>query len=125
MNRTLLGSILDKVKETPDSLDDHVAASMVRGEDGQAMIDNDGVSSRIYYRHVKYVNWTLAVVVPDEVIFHKGQTLNTIILLMMLFGMLAVYFICRHMIRQTTQPLHRFALSAGEVAKGNFPVAVA
>lgn len=119
-NRTLLGSILDKVKETPDSLDDHVAASMVRGEDGQAMIDNDGVSSRIYYRHVKYVNWTLAVVVPDEVIFHKGRTLNTIILLMMLFGMLAVYFICRHMIRQTTQPLHRFALSAGEVAKGNF-----
>lgn len=119
-SRTLLASILDKTKETPDSLDDRVVASMVRGEDGEAMMEVDGVKSWIYYRTLKDVNWTLAIVVPEEVIFHKGRILNTIIILTMLFGMLAIYFICRHMIRQTTQPLHRFALSAGEVAKGNF-----
>ena len=32
-----------------------------------------------------------------------GMT-NTIILLTLLFGLLAIYFICRHMIRQTSQP---------------------
>jgi sigma-B regulation protein RsbU (phosphoserine phosphatase) len=34
--------------------------------------------------------------------------------------MLAIYFISRQMIKKTTQPLHFFALSAEEVAKGNF-----
>lgn len=119
-SRTLLASIVDKTKETPDSLDDRVVARMVRGEDGEAMMEVDGVRSWIYYRTLKHVGWTLAIVVPEEVIFHKGRMLNTILMLAMLLGMFAIYFICRHMIRQTTQPLHRFALSAGEVAKGNF-----
>ena len=118
--RTLKMSFLDQTKETPDSLDDRVVARMVSGENGEAMMAVDGVPSWIYYRTIKYVNWTLVIVVPEEVIFHSGHVLNTIILLMMVFGMVAIYFICRQMIHQMTKPLHRFALSADEIALGNF-----
>lgn len=110
------GSIFEQTKETPDS----VVAKMVKGENGEAMMDIDGVHSWVYYRTVKYVNWTMVIVVPEEMIFHRGRMLNTIILLTMLFGLLAIYFICRHMIKETTMPLHRIAMSADQVALGNF-----
>ena len=118
--RILNTSFLDLTKETPDTLDDRVVAKMVQGENGEAMLDVDGVHSWVYYRTIKYVDWTIVIVVPKEVIFHNGLILNTIILLTMLFGLVAIFFICRHMIRQTTRPLHSFALSADEVALGNF-----
>jgi sigma-B regulation protein RsbU (phosphoserine phosphatase) len=118
--RVLTTSFLDQTKETPDTLDDRVVAKMVQGENGEAMMDVDGMHSWIYYRTIKYVDWTIVIVVPKEVIFHNGRMLNTIILLTMVFGLVAVFFICRHMIRQTTRPLHSFALSADEVALGNF-----
>lgn len=113
-------NFLEQTKETPDSLDDRVVARMVNGENGEAMVDIDGVHSWVYYRTIKYVNWTLVIVVPENVIFHNGRTLNTIILLIMLVGLVAIYFICSHLVKQTTGPLHRFAMSADQVALGNF-----
>ena len=104
-NRTVNTSILEQTKETPDSLDDSVVAKMVRGENGEAMVDVDGVPSWIYYRTIKYVNWTMVIVVPEEVIFHNGRMLNTIILAVMLIGLLAIYFFCRRMIRDITTPV--------------------
>lgn len=118
--RTLTTSFLDQTKETPDSIDDRVVARMVKGENGEAMMDDNGVYSWVYYRTLRYVNWTMVIVVPEDAIYHNGRMLNTIILLIVLFGLLAIYFICRHMIKKITMPLHYFALSAEEVAKGNF-----
>ena len=118
--RTLKVSFLDQTKETPDSLDDRVVAKMVNGENGEAMMDVDGVHSWIYYRTLPHVNWTMVIVVPKEVIFHNGFVLNTIILLIMIIGIIVISFVCYRMIRQMTQPLRRFALSADQVAMGNF-----
>jgi len=46
--------------------------------------------------------------------------LNIIILTVMLIGLVAIYLFCRQQIKKVTSPLHRFARSAEEVAKGNF-----
>lgn len=118
--RVLTTSFLEQTKEPLDTLDDRMVAKMVRGKDGETMMDVDGVHSWIYYCTIRYVGWTIVIVVPEVVIFHNGMMLNTIILVTMLFGLVAIFFICRHMVRQTTKPLHSFALSANEVALGNF-----
>ena len=60
------------------------------------------------------------MVVPENLIQRHGRMLNTIILLVMLIGLAAIYLFCRQQIRKVTSPLHRFARSAEEVAKGNF-----
>ena len=119
-SRMLNESFVEQTKQTPDTLDDRVVAKMVKGERGEAMMNVDGVHSWIYYRTIKYVDWTMVIVVPEEVIFYNGQILNTIILLTMLIGLVAIYFICRHLVKQTTKPLHLFAMSADQVALGNF-----
>ena len=103
--RVMTVNFLEQTKETPDSLDDRVVARIVKGENGEAMMDVDGVHSWIYYRTIEHVNWTMVIVVPEEVIFHKGKMLNTIILLTVLFGLLTIWFICRHMIREITSPV--------------------
>ena len=99
---------------------DQAMAGLVKDERGSAMVDVDGVASWIYYRTVKHMDWTIAIVVPQEVIFRNGRILNTIILMVVLLGLFALYFICQRMISRTTRPLHSIALSAEEVSKGNF-----
>ena len=118
--RMMNSNIHEVSRLTNSKTDDDLVKRMMREEKGSTMLEIDGVPSWIYYRKVKHMDWVIAIVVPKEVIFRNGRTLNTIILLMMLIGMIAIYFICHHMIRQTTQPLHKFALSADEVALGNF-----
>ena len=80
----------------------------------------DGVPSWVCYRTVKYAEWTIMMVVPEDLIQRHGRMLNIIILAAMLIGLAAIYFFCRQQIRKVTSPLHRFARSAEEVAKGNF-----
>ena len=91
-----------------------------KGKEGTVSAIVDGVPSWIFYHHLKNVEWTVMMVVPENLIQRHGRMLNTIILLVMLIGLAAIYLFCRQQIRKVTSPLHRFARSAEEVAKGNF-----
>ena len=103
--RILNTNFYDEAKLTINKIDDKVVAQMMKGEKGSAMVEIDGVPSWIYFRTVKHMNWIIAIVVPREVIMHNGRILNTIILLTVLLGLLAIYFICRHMIKEITSPV--------------------
>jgi sigma-B regulation protein RsbU (phosphoserine phosphatase) len=100
-----------------DTLDADVT---FKGKQGTVSAIIDGVPSWVFYRAVKYVEWTVMMVVPEDLIQRHGRMLNTTILLAMLIGLAAIYLFCRQQIRKVTSPLHRFASSAEEVAKGNF-----
>ncbi|MCR5239610.1 MAG: SpoIIE family protein phosphatase [Prevotella sp.] len=107
----------DKDRMLRDTLDAHVT---FKGKQGTVSAIIDGVPSWVFYRAVKYVEWTVMMVVPEDLIQRHGRMLNIIILAAMLIGLAAIYFFCRQQIRKVTSPLHRFARSAEEVAKGNF-----
>lgn len=78
--------------------------SIMPDEIGSATAVIDGVPSWIYYRKIKYVNWTMAVVVPDDVILFNGRMLNIIILSVMIMGLLAIYLFCRLQIKDIADP---------------------
>ena len=107
----------DRDRMLKDTLDAKVT---FKGKEGTVSAIVDGVPSWIFYHHLKYVEWTVMMVVPENLIQRHGRMLNTIILLIMLIGLAAIYLFCRQQIRKVTSPLHRFARSAEEVAKGNF-----
>ena len=81
------------------------ADTIMTDEIGSATAVIDGVPSWIYYRKIKYVNWTMAVVVPDDVIMFNGRMLNIIILLTMVLGLLAIYLFCCHQIKEIADPI--------------------
>lgn len=104
-DRILNGNFIVESKNTSNTTDDRVMESMMKGEQGTAMMEIDGVPSWIYYRTVKHRDWVIAIVVPKEVIFHNGRMLNAIILFIVLLGLLALYFINRHLIKEITSPV--------------------
>ena len=102
--RIVSKNFVEEVKETPDTLDDHVLASMMQNPEGSAMVKIDGVPSWIYYQNIKQRRMIGAIVVPEEVIFHNGRRLNIIILLTMILGLLAIYLFCRRQIKDIADP---------------------
>ena len=80
------------------------ANTIMPDEIGSATAVIDGVPSWIYYRRIKYVDWTMAVVVPDDIILFKGRMLNIIILLTMIVGMIVIYLFCRRQIKSIADP---------------------
>ena len=107
----------DKERMLKDTLDANVT---LKGMQGAVSAVVDGVPSWVCYRTVKFAEWTIMMVVPEDLIQRHGRMLNIIILAVMLIGLAAIYLFCRQQIRKVTSPLHRFVRSAEEVAKGNF-----
>ena len=102
--RIVSKNFVKEVRETPDTLDDHVLKSMMESQEGSAMVNIDGVPSWIYYQNIKQRSMIGAIVVPEEVIFHHGRRLNIIILLTMVVGLLAIYLFCRRQIKGIADP---------------------
>ena len=71
---------------------------------GTCVTEVDGVKSRLYYRSFKYVNWTMVIVAPEDVILAKAKILNIIILAVMIMGLLAIYLFCRRQIKEIADP---------------------
>ena len=81
---------------------------------GTCVTEVNGVKSRLYYRSFKYVNWTMVIVTPEDVILAHAKILNIIILLVMLLGLLAIYLFCRRQIKDIADP---FALQKASLER--------
>ena len=71
---------------------------------GTCVTEVDGVKSLLYYRSLKYMNWTMVIVSPLDVILANARVLNIIILLVMVLGLLAIYLFCRRQIKEIADP---------------------
>jgi len=83
---------------------DKNVGKMMLAHRGTCVTEVDGVKSRLYYRSFKYVNWTMVIVAPQDVIMAKAKVLNIIILLVMVLGLLAIYLFCRRQIKEIADP---------------------
>ena len=92
----------DKARMLSDTL---AVKDIIKGSKGSAMVTIDGVKSWLYYRHVKHTDWTMAIVVPEDVILSNARGLNLIILLAMIIGLVAIYLFCRHQIKEIADPI--------------------
>ena len=121
-NRVLKLNILDVTAETPDTLDDAMARKMMAGGSGIERFMNDGIDSWVFYSFVKYADWTIAIVVPDEIIYYNGNVLASIILAVLFLGLLLIYYLCHRFLIINLKPLTRFVTAANQVAQGHFDV---
>ena len=71
---------------------------------GTCVTEIDGVKSRLYYRTYNKVGWTMVIVVPEDAILSQGRSLNIIIILTMIIGLLAIYLFCRRQIKEIADP---------------------
>jgi sigma-B regulation protein RsbU (phosphoserine phosphatase) len=83
---------------------DKNVGKMMLAHRGTCVTEVDGVKSRLYYRSFNYVNWTMVIVTPEEVILTKARILNIIILSVMAIGLLVIYLFCRRQIKGIADP---------------------
>ena len=121
-SRVLEMKLQDVTAETPDLKDDAMVRSMMDEESGVGRLMNGDIDSWVFYSFVKYAEWTVVIVVPDEIIYHNGNELARIIMMVFLVGLVIIYILCHQFLKRNLKPLKRFVTAADQVAQGNFDV---
>ena len=121
-NFVLKKKFQDLCAETPDKRDDEVFRRIMNEESGMSFFERNGEIFWIFYSFVKYAEWTVVILVPDEIIFHNGNELTIILLIIFLLGLSLIYFLCHRFLIINMRTLTRFVDAANQVSHGNFNV---
>ena len=120
--RVLKTKIQDIAMANNDAKGMAVAKKMMNKESGKAELSNDGVSSWVFYSYVKYADWTVVVIVPDAIIYHNGNMLASMILVVLLVGALLIFWATNRFLIRHLRPLGRLVDAVDQVSKGDFNV---
>lgn len=93
---------------------------MLEGLSGRETVVIDGRKCIVYFAPIHRVGWSMGVVVEQDTVRAPGLIIGSIILFLILLGLLAIALISRSTIKRQIKPLKHLALSAEEVAQGNF-----
>ena len=115
-------------KLTADSTDDYVGRVILKEhQSGHLMTDDegndiviDGEKVMINYTSLEHTPWTIVMVFPTFFVNVISYIIGGLLLFFILIGLLVVFFAGRRGIKKTSEPLRQLAVSADEVAKGNF-----
>ena len=132
--RVLHKNFLDYAKESPDTADDLVARQMLAGkkgfygmkgdvetnEDEAEVMVLEGKEVYLFFAPIKHTSWSIATAVPTLGINLIAFAVGFVLLFLIGLGLLVAFLVSRFVIRRATKPLKQLALSADEVAKGNF-----
>jgi sigma-B regulation protein RsbU (phosphoserine phosphatase) len=121
--RILHETIYDAGKAMTDSTSiNRLGNRMIAGESGMDILDNDGVQSFVFFAPVRDTHWSLAIVLPKDEVFNALYHINKVVFFVTVLGLIALFVLCVTIVNRLTKPLHKFAISAREIAGGNFNV---
>ena len=107
------------VTDDPDGFCKQMLTDRKNGtDDGELSIG--GIENSVIYRPVKYTTWTVGLVLPKLVIEVLSYLFGGFMLFFIVVGILIVLISGRRTIKKAAFPIKLLALSAEEVAKGNF-----
>ena len=126
-NRIVNQNYNDIANLTANPSDDYLGQILMKHESGHLMTDGrgndlviDGEKVMVNFKSLEHTPWTMFMVLPTffvDVIFY---ILGGLLLFFILIGLIVVFFAGRRGIKKSSEPLRQLALSANEVAKGNF-----
>ena len=82
--------------------------------------DFDGREGYVFYTPIKHTDWSLVFFVPRVSIDLIAYFIGGVLAFFVLLAVLVVWLVSRYSIKRSTKPLKQLAVSANEVAKGNF-----
>lgn len=118
MNQTIFSYA--KEKNNPELRE--IGRDMQRNKSGFVSSTLDGIERVMYYAPLPSSNWTLAVLFPKSEMYLPLRSISIILLIVIIIGLGLLTFIIARIITRQLSPLHHFATSARDVAKGNFNI---
>ena len=120
-------NLLNMAKKTTDHTDDYAANELLKGESGYIYGYNayqavriDSTEVAMAYKSIEHTPWKMGFVFPYYYVNILFYVVAGLFLFFILLGLLVVFFAGRRGIKKTSEPLRQLAISADEVAKGNF-----
>jgi sigma-B regulation protein RsbU (phosphoserine phosphatase) len=129
--RVIKENYFNRAAETPDTIDDYIGHQMVAGRNGFygkdilrpspfKFFDLDNSSAYVFYEPVKHTDWSIALAVPSFMIYVVSIGFGVSLLLLIALALFVARIVGRIVVKRTARPLKQLAVSANEVAKGNF-----
>ena len=121
-------NFFDMAKKSATTTDDY-AAEMIQKDGESGFIfgdlhrDNiiiDGEEVMVCYTPIEHTPWKMVMVFPNYYVEVVLYSIGGLFLFFILIGLLVVFFVGRRGIKKSSEPLRQLAVSANEVAKGNF-----
>ena len=119
-------SIFGLAKKNDDQRLKEYAERMVRGETGfvpfeSALLNKPGW---MYFTKLSSSNWTLAVIFPEDELFAELNYLNSIIMLLGIFGFVLLFIIIVVITKKLTKPLISLSNASKEIGEGQLDAAL-
>ncbi len=118
--RILNNTIFDVASQMTDTTVMTLGHRMIAGESGMEVFDNDGVESYAFFAPIENTSWSIGIVLPSDEIFGELYRINKIVFIIAITGLLLLFVLCLSIVSRLTRPLHKFAVSARQIARGNF-----
>lgn len=113
-------SIAKKLADLPGFKE--VAADMLTKEVGSTKYQNGGAESLLIYRKLPATGWTLAITVPEAIVYQPLQSLRLTFIILDLVAIGAVVIAAMIFARRLVKPLTELAAKANQVAEGDLTV---
>lgn len=120
--RILHETIFSRAVADKNSDYEHIGRAMVAGESGSHMFDNDLERSYAIYTPVSNIGWSICNVGKQDVLLADLNAATRSIIFIFIIGAFCLFLCTVLIIKRLMKPLEGFALSAKEVAHGNFEV---
>ena len=127
LKRIVNENYITNAEATPDSLDDYLGHQMAEGFEGhfgdgpgdqQLVIEGEKVF--VSYMPLEHTDWSMCFVVPNLYFNIFGYVVGGMLVFFILMALLVILFVGRFLIKRAVRPVRQLAVSANEVAKGNF-----
>ncbi|MCR4583858.1 MAG: SpoIIE family protein phosphatase [Prevotella sp.] len=127
MNRVVRENYFSYASQSKDSTAIFLGKNITERKRGSFTEDDkgnpllvEGIKEWAFCWPVKYTSWTVCLLIPSLIIDIIGYVLGGVLLFFIGVGLVVVFFAGRRSIKHSVKPLKQLAVSAGEVAKGNF-----
>ena len=117
--RIINKKLQDYVTNDPESICQGMIADREDYTDN-VELEIETIESYVSYHPIKYTTWTVGLVFPKVIMEIVSYVIGGLLLFFIVIGILVVLVSGRNAIRKATFPIRLLALSADDVAKGNF-----
>ena len=94
--------------------------AMGRQEKGKKTFTMDGERYNVYFRPIPTTGWSIAIFCPESDIYGGYNRIQRNMIIILLVGLLLMFFLSVWLIRRQIAPLGRLAEEADYIASGNF-----
>ena len=112
-------TIFTQTLENPDTAMTDLGHAMHAGEEGMKEMMIDGQDCFVFYKPLKKTQWSVAIVCPETDIFGGFNRLTRAVTVIVMIGLLLMFFIVSRIITKELKPLRQLASQTKVIASGH------